>query len=206
MPPATTVARDAATGSAVTALGWRGPALILLALLAPSQLRALEVAATFTIAHQPAVADLNGPLIDGSGHVATFLEGGGPVAIVDPSAATLTDKIQLTVAGVSVRIADTPDGGDERLDARVCGTGITKRYDASTGLLALTGVDTADHYQAVLRTLVYDNTAPHAHVASRRITVSVNDGTEEGPLAVSIVTVRPAGVERGGALVAAQDQ
>ena len=175
-----------------------------LPLLAAAPAAALEIAATFTIRQLPAVVDLNGPLAEGCDHVATFVMGGGPVEIADPSAATLTDLVQATVAGAAVRIVNQLDGADERLGAEVLGTDIALRYDASTGRLALTGVDTVAHYQAVLRTLVYENVARHPHLAGRRITVMVDDGTAEGPAAVCVVTLQPGGVARGTPLLSSQ--
>ena len=175
-----------------------------LPLIAAAPAAALEVAATFTISRLPALVDLNGPLVDGSDHDATCVAGGGPVEIADPTAATLTDLVQATVAGATVRIANQLDGADERLGAEVTGTVIAMRYDASTGRLALTGVDTVAHYQAVLRTLVYENASRHPHPASRRITVAVDDGTAEGPAAVCTVTLQPGGVAHAAPLLTSQ--
>jgi hypothetical protein len=173
-----------------------GVLLGALPLFAAAPAAALEVAATFTIRQLPAVVDLNGPLREGSDHVATFVTGGGPVELADPSAATLTDLVQDTVAGAAVRIANQLDGADERLDAEVVGTVIAKSYDAATGRLVLTGLDTVANYQAVLRTLVYENVSLHPHRDIRRITVAVDDGTAEGPAAVCTVTLQPGAMAR----------
>nr|MBA3938601.1 hypothetical protein [Planctomycetota bacterium] len=152
---------------------------------------ALDVNATFTIAQQPAVVDLNGALVAGVDYAATFTEAGGAVAIADPAAATLTDLIQDTVVGARVRITNQLDGAAELLDAVVTGTAIAKSYDASTGLLTLSGLDTVAHYQAVLRSLVYDNSSLNPSATARVISVIVNDGFVDSLAANCVLTMVP---------------
>ncbi|MEM6854729.1 MAG: malectin domain-containing carbohydrate-binding protein, partial [Planctomycetota bacterium] len=117
------------------------------------------------------VLDLNGP--DLGTENATFgVACEGPFFIAPQG--TLTDNDSATLASLTATIDTTFDGDAESLDADVSGTGITKSY--SNGMLSLSGVASVADYQAVLRSITYDNVAEPVDTNIRFITVVANDG------------------------------
>ncbi|MFT5327290.1 MAG: parallel beta-helix repeat protein, partial [Planctomycetaceae bacterium] len=86
-----------------------------------------------------------------------------------------------------IAISNLPDGADEILAVDTTGTNITASF--AGGILALSGVDTPEHYEQVLQTLTYDNTSQDPNTDDRLVTFVVTvDGQESGPL-TSIVHV-----------------
>jgi hypothetical protein len=69
----------------------------------------------------------------------------------------------------------------DTLAATTSGTSITASYNASTGVLSLTGNDTLAHYQQVLDSVAYSSTSQNptnsGADATRSISWLVNDGT-----------------------------
>ncbi len=82
-----------------------------------------------------------------------------------------------------------PDGVNEILAANTAGTSIAAVYTAGTGVLSLTGADTAANYQLVLRSVTYDNTAGGPDPSDRSITFLVNDGVTDSATATSTVSI-----------------
>jgi len=121
----------------------------------------------------------------GSNSSATFEAGTGPVNVA--ADATLADADSATLDSLSVFLVNTPDGAAERLDADLAGTSLTKSF--AGGLLSLTGVATVAEYQAVLRTVTYDNLAANPDLAARSINAVANDGTLDSNTAIATVTV-----------------
>ena len=118
----------------------------------------------------------------------TFTEDGGSVAIADTDA-LLSDLDDSNLISLSVTITNQMDGADEVLSADTAGTGIFASYDSSTGLLTLSGVDTVDHYQQVLRTVTYNNTSQDPDITTREITFVAHDGTGYSNVATATVTM-----------------
>ena len=118
----------------------------------------------------------------------TFSEDGGSVAIADTDA-LLSDVDDSNLISLSVTITNQMDGADEVLSADTTGTGIFASYDSSTGLLTLSGVDTVDHYQQVLRTVTYNNTSQDPDITTREITFAAHDGTHSSDVATASVTM-----------------
>lgn len=121
------------------------------------------------------------PQLDLNGNGATsnfevnFALPGVTVPIVNRTNLTLTDIDSTTLQLAKVRIKNLQDVGGEILAADTRGTNITANYDATTGTLTLTGEDTVDSYQKVLRTVTYHNTAPTPTLIDRFIDFSVGD-------------------------------
>ena len=105
-----------------------------------------------------AVIDLNGDA-EGVGFSNTFFEDGGPVAAVDPDAATIVDVDSDTLASGSVQIFNPLDGASEVVAVDVSGTNIAADFDSVSSTLILTGVDSVVNYEQVLRTPTYNNTS-----------------------------------------------
>ena len=126
----------------------------------------------------------------GSDFAATFVEAGGPVSIVD-SDGTIMDPNSTDLNSLTVTITNLLDGTNEVLAANTLGTSITAIYDSATGVLSLTGTDTAANYQQVLRTITYDNTAAGPNTTARTITFVASDGLLVGSTATTTLAITP---------------
>ncbi|MBA5776304.1 cadherin-like domain-containing protein [Stappia sp. F7233] len=119
-----------------------------------------------------------------------FAENGDPVAIADNL--QVADVDSQTLVGATVTIEGTVSVEDVlSFTARA---GITGSYDAATGVLTLSGEASLADYQAVLRTVTYQNTGdnPTGNGAgtSRTITFQVDDGASENNISEAVsVTV-----------------
>lgn len=138
------------------------------------------------------------PVVNGGGTV-NYTEGTGPV-VIDPGV-TLSDSDDSQFDRATVSVAVPGGGPDPRDVLGVAGLTVGQFFvDADTGIptqirfesynggvLALAGRDTRDHYEAALRSVVFQNTGddPTLLGVSRQIQWSVTDvnasGAAEGP-------------------------
>src|SRR5205823_8888529 len=126
----------------------------------------------------------------GNDSTATFTEDGGAVSFAPNAAITDVDSTNLTSA--TITLTNHPDGAAEALGVTTTGTSITAgAYNATTGVLSLTGTDTVAHYQAVIRTLTYNNSSQNPTTTSRSVTVVVSDGTDSSVTRTATITVTP---------------
>ncbi|WP_197529037.1 beta strand repeat-containing protein [Aeoliella mucimassa] len=132
--------------------------------------------------------DLNGSE-EGTGYAASFTEGDDPVTIVDDENLTVSDEDNTELVSASIIITNASDGEDEVLSVDTTDTNISAEFDESTNTLTLTGADTLENYQKVLRTLTYENTSASPTEGDRTIEVLVRDGDAVSDAAVSTVTV-----------------
>ncbi|MDI1258675.1 DUF4347 domain-containing protein [Aquabacterium sp.] len=112
----------------------------------------------------------------GSNYTAAFTEQTA-VNIID-SDATVTagsNTISPNLSGMTVTISNLLDGAAESLSATTTGTSITASYNSGTGVLTLSGSDTAAHYQTVLRTIQYNNSSDNPTTTSRTINFVASD-------------------------------
>ncbi len=150
-----------------------------------------EVFIVNVIATTPAaVVDLNGADA-GTGFSSTFVEDGGAKAIVDTDL-TVTDADDTNLESATITLTNRPDGEDESLAVTVTGTPITQNYNATTGVLTLSGTATVAEYQQVLRTLTYNNISQAPDTTTRTVNVVVNDGTSNSTPAVATITIQGA--------------
>lgn len=143
------------------------------------------------LAVSPPVLDLDSDNSAGAGgadFVAAFIEDLGPIAIADVDA-SLTDADSSTLNSLLVTITNLQDGVAEVLSADTTGTGIAAGY--AGGVLTLSGSETVVRYQQVLRTVRYDNSSQDPDATSRVITFIANDGTNNGNVAITTVSVAP---------------
>ncbi|HWX29420.1 MAG TPA: hypothetical protein VNZ53_18495, partial [Steroidobacteraceae bacterium] len=126
----------------------------------------------------------------GAGNTVTYTQGGAPV-VASPAIA-VADAGSATLVSASVSISGGFLAGD-KLAARTAGTGIVAIYDAGSGVLTLSGVDTLAHYQAVLDSVTFSSGSANPTNAgtdvSRTLTWQVNDGTLSSPALTSTVDV-----------------
>ena len=108
----------------------------------------------------------------------------------------LTDPDNTTLKEVKVRITNLKNGQAELLSADTsAAVNIETRYDATTGLLTLSGTDSVANYQLVLRSLTYDVALPQPNREDRRIEFTVSDGAASSTPRVALVQLLPAPTE-----------
>ena len=146
---------------------------------------------TITPVNDAPVVDLNGAAA-GFDTTASYTEDGTPVSPI--SGIVLSDVDSANLTGATVTIATGFVAGDVlRLSGGLSGTtvsGITYSYNASTGVLSLSGSATVANYQAALATLSF-KTSNDAPGTARNITVVVNDGAASSAAANIALTVTP---------------
>jgi hypothetical protein len=121
----------------------------------------------------------------------TAIADGGPVAIEDP-AATVTRTPPGDLTSMTVTLINHPDGAAESLGYNLGSSGLTTNgYDPASGKLVITGNAAPPVYQAVLRTLTYENDSLTPDTSDRPIQVVVNDGTNTSLVRTTTVSISP---------------
>ncbi|MCA9247296.1 MAG: hypothetical protein KDA42_09285 [Planctomycetales bacterium] len=133
------------------------------------------------------IVDLNG-LGGDLDFAATFRVGGPAVPIVDTDLLVIDPDSPMLQSATARIFFNFSDGADELLAVDVLDTAIMASYDDATGILALSGAETLDNYQRVLRTLAYRNTAATPDLGDRIVTVTVNDGQLSSQMAASTIS------------------
>ena len=140
------------------------------------------------------VVHLNGT--NTNAYAITFTEDGGPVAVADASAATLTDPDHASLNRLVATINSIQDAGFELLTVDNLPASLSSSYDPNTGILNITNADASNpasvaDYQTALRGLRYENTAQNPTAGQRTIEVLATDGVSSNPAVVSEMTVVP---------------
>jgi hypothetical protein len=127
----------------------------------------------------------------GTASQATFTTGGPPVAAVatGTDGLTVADFDSSSLASATATLLARPDGAAETLAVDTTGTGLAAAYDASTGVLTLTGSAAPSVYQQVLRTLTYADTSATPTLGDRTVRITASDATGPGPAADAVVSV-----------------
>ncbi len=128
--------------------------------------------------NDPPTLDLNGSGA-GTGFEATFVAGGPKVSIAGPGL-KIGDIDDDSLESAKVIIVNIKNGAKETLEADATGTNIQASYDAGSGTLRLSGVDTIANYEKVLRTVKYGIGADVANPdpVTRNIQFNVYDGEQ----------------------------
>jgi len=117
--------------------------------------------------------DLNGPNTSGADTTAQFAIGLGAASIAD-SDLTISDAANNLISRATVVLTETPNRSQELLEVDELDTNIEAIYTPGLRRLFLSGVDTAENYERVLRTLRYNNTAANPS-GTRTVEIQVND-------------------------------
>lgn len=126
----------------------------------------------------------------GDDYSGSFTEDGGPVPIVDSVFLQVFDPDSANLGPITATLTNRPDGSAELLDANIeAFSGLTKSYDPTTGVLTVSGARSSGTYQAVLRSLTYNNTSQDPDTADRIITIKISDGEADSPTRTSTITV-----------------
>ena len=122
-------------------------------------------------------------LVTTSNGTVTFDQGGSSVQI--DSGITVTDTAATDLTGATVTIATGSQSGDtlgflasDLTGNTVKGTSITESYNS--GVLTLSGSDTAANYQLAFSEVTFSSTASPLSTAPRTITFAATDGTLSG--------------------------
>ncbi|UGY06314.1 beta strand repeat-containing protein [Bradyrhizobium quebecense] len=138
---------------------------------------------TFTIA---VVIDA-APVVT-AGHTLNYTE--NQVATAIDSAITVTDSDNATLDHATVQITDHYVSGEDVLGFVNTAT-ITGTFDAATGTLTLTGIDSVANYQAALASVTYFNTSDNPSGLARTVTITANDGTLDSTPVTDTINVTP---------------
>ena len=95
-------------------------------------------------------------------------------AVPVTSALTVSDDDDATIGGATVSITSGFSSGNDTLTF-INQNGITGSYNASTGVLTLSGNDTVPNYQAALRSVEFSTTDSSASPAARTVSFTVTD-------------------------------
>jgi len=129
-----------------------------------------------------------------AGGSAIFTQNGAAVAV--DAGAIAADSSGQDLASASVAITGGTFLAGDTLTANTAGTAITASYDSATGVLTLSGADTAAHYQQVLETVAFSSASAdptNGHTDTQRsLTWTVSDGVLRSNAAMSTVTVHMA--------------
>lgn len=121
----------------------------------------------------------------------SFTEGGAPLVLDAALVVTDPDNANLSSATISIR-----DNFVSGTDILTIGTqpGIATNFNSSTGSLTLSGVASVADYQAILRTVAYQNISENPDGLARRIGIAVSDGVADGDanLVIEVVAVNDA--------------
>jgi Tol biopolymer transport system component len=109
------------------------------------------------------------PAISGSG--LAYTEKQGPVPIIPTI--TVTDSGSSTLIGASVQIVGYQAGEDVLASTPV--NGIAESFDATTGVLTLTGTAPVAEYQTALQSVTYENTSDNPHTGARSAVFIASD-------------------------------
>jgi len=120
------------------------------------------------------VVDLNGPEGGIDTGPVTYTADLGATSIVEADA-TVSDADSANLQSMTITLTNPLDGLAEILAVDTSGTGISAIYTPQTGVLSLTGVDTVANYQAVLRSLTYENTSEEPSEGLRTVDVVATD-------------------------------
>jgi hypothetical protein len=156
----------------------------------------------------------NAPILSVTNNAPTYTETAGtpsadgtPVTLITGS--SLSDSDNTMLRSGSVSITGGFDSGVDKLSisgaasGTVSGTSISFSYNASTGVMLLTGVDTLAHYQTALADVQFlasgDNPTNYGADNSRTLSYKVSDGlldnTADGSIAAPTATVTVVGVD-----------
>jgi len=132
------------------------------------------------------VTPVNDAPVVTAGGTLTYTEA-DPASVID-NTVTVTDVDSTTAASATVQITANYINGQDILSFTNTAN-ITGSFNAATGTMTLTGVDTLAAYQAALRSVKYNNTSTSPSANPRTVTWIVNDGTTNSAGATSTINV-----------------
>lgn len=116
--------------------------------------------------------------VSASGGISQYSSETGDPVVVDPD---ITLSTEGTISSAAVIIGQGFAPAEDRLIYPTVLHGITGDYDATSGVLLLTGEGTAQQYQDVFRSILYNNTAAAPQAGDRIISFSLGDALPHFP-------------------------
>ncbi len=133
--------------------------------------------------------DLNGKSGISPKFETVFPVKGDPIHIADKDAA-ITDSQGDNITWLKATITnDSAVRANDVMAADTTGTNITAAYDASNGILTMTGTDSTANYQKVLRTITFQNTSESPNQTERVILLKASDGNTESAEVTSNIKI-----------------
>ena len=129
------------------------------------------------------------PVVTLNASPATFVS--GTVAIASGATVTHADGPNAALTSLVVTVTNPKNGSNETLTAVTTNTHITATSSAS--VLTLSGIDTAQHYQDVLRTVTYANSATNPNTTARLISFMASDSFKQSNRATTTVAIGTTG-------------
>jgi hypothetical protein len=124
------------------------------------------------------------PVVVLSGSNSSYTE--KAAAVLVDSGLTVSDVDNASLQGAAMQIINLQTG-DELLFSNQLG--ITGSYNATTGILTLSGSATVANYQTALRSVTYRNTLSNPDTTARQIHVTANDGSLNSAAVTKTVNV-----------------
>ncbi|MBD8708414.1 retention module-containing protein [Pseudomonas sp. CFBP 13711] len=124
---------------------------------------------------------------NGTNSETTFTEGQAGVSIADQL--TVTDADSPTLQSAKVTLTNAQDADTLVVGSPNANIAVTTATVNGQIVLTLTGAATAAEYEAVIKSITFQNSSQDPSVADRTITVTVNDGQNDSVPATSIVHV-----------------
>ena len=129
------------------------------------------------------------PEISSTSGTLAFTE--GDAATVIDSSLTITDDNDTNIESATVTISSGFQSAEDVL-AFSDTSAITGSWNASTGVMTLTGSDTLANYEAALESVTYNNTSDNPNTSERTISWVVNDGIDNSSAASSSIIISAA--------------
>ncbi len=117
-----------------------------------------------------------------------YVENATPQVIENSLSISDSDGTQITSATITVSAGFI--AGEDVLSFTNTAS-ISGSYNASTGVLTLTGSDTLANYEAALESIRYSNNSDNPNTANRTISWVINDGSDDSATQTSTITVSP---------------
>lgn len=149
------------------------------------------------------LATNDAPTLSGSSGTAFFIS--DPVVINNTLIVTDTEDI---LESATVSITTGLQIAEDQLLFTPAGS-LNGDYNATTGVLTISGAASAADYQSTLRSVAYNNTSPTPNTEDRSISIQVNDGSNVSPTVVVTISINkppaiaapPRDIEAGGNFV-----
>ncbi len=160
---------------------------------------------TATVAVTVSGAAVSPPVVSTSATPLAYAENAG--AVVIDNALTVTDSDPASLTGATVAITGGYVNGQDVLGFVTQG-GITGTFNATTGVLTLTGNASVAAYETALRSVTYSNGSDAPSTAARTVAFQVNDGTalsNTATRAINVTAVNDAPVANNDSYTVAED-